>query len=134
MSTATSPKRISMSSIFSIIEVCFDSNSSNVASSKVTLERGEGYLPAVSLSRRETTFERSLLGMPINMSLAERVARLVRAENVVVSVGVPLLRDIIDMADPGLGLGLGLGGASESVSSDSEEITKSLPGFLSTDI
>lgn len=32
-------------------------------------------------------------------------------------VGVPLLLDIIDIADPGRGVGLGLGGASDSVSS-----------------
>jgi hypothetical protein len=34
-------------------------------------------------------------------------------------VGVTLLRDNVDMADPGLGLGLGLGGPSDSVYSDS---------------
>ena len=34
-------------------------------------------------------------------------------------VGVALLRDNVDMADPGLGLGLGLGGPSDSVYSDS---------------
>lgn len=44
-----------------------------------------------------------------------------RCENVVVIVGVPLLFDINDIADPGRGLGLGLGGPSDSISVPSSE-------------
>lgn len=36
-------------------------------------------------------------------------------------VGVPLLLDIIDIAEPGRGVGLGLGGPSEPVSSEPED-------------
>ena len=42
-------------------------------------------------------------------------------------VGVPLLLDIIDIADPGRGVGLGLGGGpSESVSSAPDDTRSAL--------
>jgi hypothetical protein len=43
------------------------------------------------------------------------------------TVGVPLLLDIIDIADPGRGVGLGLGGGpSESVSSAPDDTESTL--------
>ena len=44
------------------------------------------------------------------------------AESVLVMVGVPLLLDSTDIAEPGRGEGLGLRGISESVSSALEEM------------
>lgn len=46
---------------------------------------------------------------------------------VVIGVPLPLLRDSMDIADPGRGLGLGLGGASESSVSVSDAAPKPFP-------
>lgn len=92
----------------------------------MTVDGASLYWPSEELRTRP----RTPWGRPksIVSPLPDHVPMPVRCEKVIVFVGVALLLDIIDIADPGLGLGLGLGGPSESVSSEPEDTAWAMAG------
>lgn len=91
------------------IEASLSSISSKVRFSTVA-SGSERSIERLKLNERPL----ALLGIPKSIVLIP-----IRVE---LTVGVPLLLDMMDIADPGRGEGLGLGGPSESVSSEPEEI------------
>jgi hypothetical protein len=97
-----------------MIESYFSSSASKVVSSNVGLRND--LVPVDSVNRLE--LPECLVRFKSTVLLL--VPKPFRWERVPVTVGVPLLLDIMDMAEVGLGVGLGLGGPSESVSSEPE--------------